>query len=62
MALKPRQKLLETRSLTVGELLTEGPREDRYRLELALLRLLHRHRIEADLSEEPWDYDTVVQL
>ena len=56
------KKLLETRSLTVGELLTEGPREDRYRLELALLRLLHRHRIEADLSEEPWDYDTVVQL
>lgn len=55
-------ELLDYRRLTVGELLKEGPRDDRYRRELALLRLLHQHRIEADLSEAPWDYDTVVQL
>jgi hypothetical protein len=55
-------QLLQSRSLAVGELLTDGARDDRYRQELALLRLLHQHRIGADLSEAPWDYDTVVWL
>jgi len=55
-------RLLQSRSTTVGEILNEGPRDDGYRHELALLRLLHQHRIDANLSEAPWDYDTVVWL
>lgn len=55
-------ELLDSRCLAVGDLLTEEPRDQRFRQELALFRLLHQHQIEADLSQAPWDYDTVVQL
>lgn len=54
--------LLESRCLAVGDVLTETPRVHRYREELALLRLLHQHRIYADLTKTPWDYDTVLKL
>ena len=48
-------QMIERRNLTVGDLLTEGPRDSRYREELALVRLVHQHRITVD-------YDTVLQL
>jgi hypothetical protein len=54
--------LLETRSLVVGDVLAETSRSAGYRQELALLRLLHQHRIQADLSQRPWDYDTEIRL
>jgi hypothetical protein len=54
--------LMESRCLVVGDLLTGVSRLTRYRNELALLRLLHQHRILADLSQHPWDYDTEIRL
>jgi hypothetical protein len=54
--------LMENRSLAVGDILSEASRSASYRQELALLRLLHQHRIQADLSQSPWDYDTEISL
>lgn len=45
---------------TVGELLGDAPRRDRYWTELALYRLLHRHDLACNLLDAPLDYDTVV--
>lgn len=47
-------------TVTVGELLGEGPRSERFWSELALYRLLHRHDLHVDLSEAPLDYDCEV--
>lgn len=47
-------------SITVGDLLGDAPREERYYAELALYRLIHRHELTCDLSTSPLDYDTVV--
>lgn len=47
-------------TVTVGELLGEGPRSERYWTELALYRLLHRHDLQTDLSKAPLDYDCEV--
>ncbi|MDR9423656.1 MAG: hypothetical protein RI567_00035 [Marinobacter sp.] len=47
-------------ALTVGELLTDAPRRDRYWQELALYRLLHRHDLKCNLGEAPLDYDKVI--
>lgn len=46
--------------LTVGDLLGDAPRAERYWAELALYRLLHRHDVHCDLSNAPLDYDTEV--
>lgn len=54
--------VLETRCLIVGDVLAETSRSAGYRQELSLLRLLHQHRIQADLSQRPWDYDTEIRL
>lgn len=51
---------LDETAITVGDLLDDSPREDRYWAELALYRLLHRHELMCDLHEAPLDYDTVV--
>lgn len=47
-------------TVTVGELLGEGLRSERYWSELALYRLLHRHDLDTDLSQSPLDYDSEV--
>lgn len=47
-------------STTVGELLGDTPRSERYLSELALYRLLHRHDLHCDLSAAPLDYETEV--
>ncbi|WP_250091470.1 hypothetical protein [Marinobacter sp. ATCH36] len=47
-------------AMTVGDLLGDAPREERYWTELALYRLLHRHDLHCDLSDASLDYDTEV--
>jgi len=54
------ESALGEESQTVGDLLGDAPRRDRYWSELALYRLLHRHELNCDLSGAPLDYDTVV--
>lgn len=47
-------------TVTVGGLLGEASRSERYWSELALYRLLHRHDLQTDLSQTPLDYDSEV--
>lgn len=47
-------------TVTVGDLLGEASRSERYWSELALYRLLHRHDLQTDLSQTPLDYDSEV--
>tara|TARA_R110001599_G_scaffold137076_1_gene315745 strand:+ start:187 stop:891 length:705 start_codon:yes stop_codon:yes gene_type:complete len=58
------QRLFDTArqetSMTIGDLLGDTPRKQRYASELALYRLLHRHDLRCDLSNEPLDYETKV--
>lgn len=47
-------------SVTVEELLGQNPRGESYFNELALFRLLHRHELDCDLTNNPLDYRTEV--
>jgi hypothetical protein len=50
----------QEQSMTIGDLLGDAPRNERYVSELAVYRLLHRHDLTCDLSQSRLDYDTVV--
>jgi hypothetical protein len=58
------QRLFDTArqeaSLTVADLLGNATRSERYVSELALYRLLHRHDLHCDLTDNPLDYETEV--
>lgn len=55
------EHLYATGPATVGDLLDPGDRERTYPREIALLRLLHRGQLTAELTERPLDYDTGVR-
>jgi len=56
------EKFLYDPTLSLGDIVEPGNRQDSLRKEIATLRLLHRNKIKADLNLNRLDYDTEFYL